>query len=160
MSRSVMGALPARTHHTNRANEETGGFLSGLLWGLGFAVVGAGVFLASGAAIATGAEDPDAWTVPMGFAALVLCALLGGLGIGLKCHNAVLPCALLLGCVLLGLGLVAALFFGNEARHALTLGLGLGASLGIRAGFVSLICASAALTTQIKGKLQAIPRHR
>jgi hypothetical protein len=82
------------------------------------------------------------------------------LGIGLKCPNAVLPCALLLGCILLGLGLVAGLFFGADARQALTLGLGLGASLGIRAGFVAMICAAAVLTQQIKDKIASQPRRR
>ena len=155
-----MGVLPAHTHKVNRTNEYAGGFLQGLLWGLGFALAGAVLSLFLGAVIANGAADPDALVMPFGFGALVICALAGGLGIGLKCPNAVLPCALLLGCILLGLGLVAGLFFGADARQALTLGLGLGASLGLRAGFVALICASAALTVQIKSKLREMPRHR
>ena len=160
MSRSVMGALPARTHKANRSREDTGGFLSGLLWGACFAVAGAVLSLLLGALVANGAADPDAWSLPLGFVALSVCALLGGLGIGWKTSNATLPCALLLGCILLGLGIVVSLFFGSEARQTLTLGLGLGASLGIRAGFVALICAAAVLTAQIKSKLQARPRRR
>lgn len=161
MSRSVMGALPARAQHkTNRTGEGSGGFLSGLIWGLCFAAAGAVTLLLLGALIASKAPDPDAWSMPLGLGALFACALLGGLGVGLKTSNAILPCALLLGCVLLGLGLLASLFFGSEVRQTLSLGLGLGASLGIRAGFVALICAAAVLTQQVKGKLQARPRHR
>ena len=160
MSRSVLGALPARTHTGKSSNEDTGGFLQGLLWGLGFALAGAVLSLFLGAVIANGAADPDALFLPFGFGALVICALAGGLGIGLKCPNAVLPCALLLGCILLGLGLVAGLFFEAEAREALTLGLGLGASLGLRAGFIALICAAAVLTQQIKDKITSQPRRR
>ena len=160
MSRSVMGALPARAHTGKSRNEDAGGFLSGLLWGLGFALAGAVLSLFLGAVIANGAADPDALVMPFGFGALVICALAGGLGIGLKCPNAVLPCALLLGCILLGLGLVAGLFFGADARQALTLGLGLGASLGLRAGFIALICAAAVLTQQIKDKITSQPRRR
>ena len=160
MSRSVMGALPARAHTGKSRNEDAGGFLSGLLWGLGFALAGAVLSLLLGAVIANGAADPDALFLPFGFGALVICALAGGLGIGLKCPNAVLPCALLLGCILLGLGLVAGLFFGADARQALTLGLGLGASLGLRAGFIALICAAAVLTQQIKDKITSQPRRR
>ena len=160
MSRSVMGALPARAHTGKSRNEDAGGFLSGLLWGLGFALAGAVLSLFLGAVIANGAADPDALFLPFGFGALVICALAGGLGIGLKCPNAVLPCALLLGCILLGLGLVAGLFFGADARQALTLGLGLGASLGLRAGFIALICAAAVLTQQIKDKITSQPRRR
>ena len=160
MSRSVMGALPARAHTGKSRNEDAGGFLSGLLWGLGFALAGAVLSLFLGAVIANGAADPDALFLPFGFGALVICALTGGLGIGLKCPNAVLPCALLLGCILLGLGLVAGLFFEAEAREALTLGLGLGASLGLRAGFVALICAAAALTQQMKEKIQSQPKRK
>jgi hypothetical protein len=155
-----MGALPARAHTGKSRNEDTGGFLSGLLWGLGFALAGAVLSLFLGAVIANGAADPDALFLPFGFGALVICALTGGLGIGLKCPNAVLPCALLLGCILLGLGLVAGLFFGADARQALTLGLGLGASLGLRAGFVAMICAAAVLTQQIKDKIASQPRRR
>ena len=160
MSRSVMGALPARAHTSKSRNEDTGGFLSGLVFGIGASLAGAVLSLLLGAAIANGATDPDALVVPFGFGALMLSALAGGLGVGLRCHSAVLPCALLCGCVLLGIGLVAGLFFGSETRQALTMGLGLGASLGIRAGFVAIMCASAALTAQIKSKLQARPRHR
>ena len=160
MSRSVMGALPARAHTGKSRNEDAGGFLSGLLWGLGFALAGAVLSLFLGAVIANGAADPDALFLPFGFGALVICALAGGVGIGLKCPNAVLPCALLLGCILLGLGLVAGLFFGADARQALTLGLGLGASLGLRAGFIALICAAAVLTQQIKDKITSQPRRR
>ena len=160
MSRSVMGALPARAHTRKSRNEDAGGFLSGLLWGLGFALAGAVLSLFLGAVIANGAADPDALFLPFGFGALVICALTGGLGIGLKCPNAVLPCALLLGCILLGLGLVAGLFFGVDARQALTLGLGLGASLGIRAGVVAIMCASAALTQQVKNKIKSQPKRK
>ena len=160
MSRSVMGALPARAHTSKSRNEDTGGFLSGLVFGIGASLAGAVLSLLLGAAIANGATDPDALVVPFGFGALMLSALAGGLGVGLRCHSAVLPCALLCGCVLLGIGLVAGLFFGSETRQALTMGLGLGASLGIRAGFVAIMCASAALTAQIKSKLRARPRHR
>ena len=160
MSRSVMGALPARAHTRKSRNEDAGGFLQGLLWGLGFALAGAVLSLFLGAVIANGAADPDALFLPFGFGALIICALTGGLGIGLQCKNAVLPCALLLGCILLGLGLVAGLFFEAEAREALTLGLGLGASLGLRAGFVALICAAAALTQQMKEKIQSQPKRK
>jgi hypothetical protein len=155
-----MGALPARAATGKSRNEDTGGFLSGILWGLGFALAGAVLSLFLGAVIANGAADPDALFLPFGFGALVICALAGGLGIGLQCKNAVLPCALLLGCILLGLGLVAGLFFGADARQALTLGLGLGTSLGLRAGFVAMICAAAVLTQQIKDKIASQPRRR
>lgn len=160
MSRSVIRALPTRTHNAKGSAEGTGGFLSGLLWGLGMSAAGAVLTLLIGAAIANACADPNALIPPLGFCALVVCALLGGMGIGLRCNAALLPCSLLLGCILLGLGIVVSLFFGSEARQTLTLGLGLGASLGIRAGFVALICAAAALTAQIKSKLQARPRHR
>ena len=160
MSRSVMGALPARAHTSKSRSEDTGGFLSGLVFGIGVSLAGAVLSLLLCAAIANSATDPDALVMPFGFGALVICALTGGVGIGLKCRDAVLPCALLCGCVLLGLGFVAGLFFGSETRQALTMGLGLGASLGIRAGFVAIMCASAALTAQIKSKLRARPRRR
>ena len=160
MSRSVMGALPARAHTSKSRNEDTGGFLSGLVFGIGVSLAGAVLSLLLGAAIANSATDPDALVMPFGFGALVICALTGGVGIGLKCQNAVLPCALLCGCVLLGMGIVAGLFFGSETRQALTMGLGLGASLGIRAGFVALICVAAGLTQQIKEKIHSQPKRR
>ncbi len=160
MSRSVMGALPARAHTTKGKREDTGGFVQGLVWGLGMSVAGSVIFLFLCAMIANAGNDPDALIAPLGFSAIVMCCLLGGLGVGLKCQNAVLPCALLLGCVLLGLGLAVGLLFGSEVRQALTLELGLGASLGVRAGFVAVLCAAAALTSQIKSKLQARPKRR
>ncbi len=160
MSRSVMGLLPAHAHKTKSKGQESGGFVQGLVWGLGMSVAGAAVTLFLGALIANASADPDALMIPFGFAALVVCCLLGGLGVGLRCHSAVLPCALLLGCVLLGLGIVAGLFYGSEARQTLTLSLGLGASLGIRAGFVAMMCASAALTQQIKEKIKSQPKRR
>ena len=160
MSRSVMGALPARTPRPTGKSEDTGGFVPGLILGLCLCAAVAVLALLLGALIAYKSSDPDALIAPLGFGALVLAALAGGLGVGLRCHSAVLPCALLCGCVLLGIGLVAGLFFGSETRQALTMELGLGASLGIRAGFVAIMCASAALTAQIKSKLQARPRHR
>ena len=160
MSRSVMGALPARAHTAKASKEDHGGFLPGLIWGLGISIAGAVLFLLAGAAVANACADPDVLIAPLGFGALVACALFGGIGVGLKTQNALLPCAMLCGCILLGLGLLLGLCFGGEARQTLTLGLGLGASLGIRAGFVALVCASAALTAQVKSKLQARPRHR
>ncbi len=138
MSRSVMGALPARTHRTTGKGEDTGGFVPGLILGLCLCAAVAVLSLLVGALIAYKSSDPDALIAPLGFGALVLAALAGGLGVGL----------------------FASLFFGADARQALTLGLGLGASLGIRAGVVAIMCASAALTAQIKSKLQARPRHR
>ena len=158
MSRSVMGALPARTHRTTGKSEDTGGFVPGLILGLCLCSAAAVLSLLAGTLIAYKSSDPDALIAPLGFGSLVLAALAGGLGVGLKCQSAVLPCALLLGCILLGLGLVAGLFFEAEAREALTLGLGLGASHGLRAGFVTLICAAAALTQQMKEKIQSQPK--
>ncbi len=160
MSRSVMGALPARTHRTTGKSEDTGGFVPGLIFGLCLCAAVAVLALLLGALIAYKSIDPDALIAPLGFGALVLAALAGGLGVGLRCNAAMLPCALLCGCIFVGAGLFASLFFGADARQALTLGLGLGASLGIRAGVVAIMCASAALTAQIKSKLQARPRRR
>ena len=134
--------------------------MQGLVWGLGMCAAVAVLSLLACALIAYRSSDPDALFIPLGFGALALSCLAGGLGVGLRCNHAVLPCALLCGCIFVGMGLVLGLFFGAEARQNLTLGLGLGASLGLRAGFVALICASAALTVQIKSKLREMPRHR
>ena len=157
MNRSLM---PARTHTAKTKPDAQGGFASGLVWGLILCAATALLLLLASALVATKSQDPDALIAPLGFGALVLSCLAGGIGIGLRCDAAVLPCAMLCGCIFVGAGLILGLFFGAEARQSLTLGLGLGASLGIRAGAVILFCAAAALTTQVKGKLQAIPRHR
>ncbi len=162
MNRSVRGMLPAHTHahtHTSKSNQATGGFVSGMLWGLGMCAAVAVLLLLACALIAYKSSDPDALIAPLGFGVLALSCLAGGLGVGLRCNHAVLPCAMLCGCAFVGTGLVLGLFFGAEARQAMTLGLGLGASLGIRAGAVALFCAAAALTTQVKGKLREMPRH-
>ena len=171
MNRSVRGVLPAHTHththththaqtHKVKSTESAGGFVQGLVWGLGMCAAVAVLSLLACALIAYRSSDPDALFIPLGFGALALSCLAGGLGVGLRCNHAVLPCALLCGCIFVGMGLVLGLFFGTDARQNLTLGLGLGASLGIRAGAVILFCAAAVLTTQVKGKLQAMPRHR
>ena len=163
MNRSTKGILPAHTHaqtHKVKSSESTGGFVQGLVWGLGMCAAVALLLLLACALIAYKSNDPDALIAPLGFGALAISCLAGGLGVGLRCHSAVLPCALLCGCIFVGMGLVLGLFFGAEARQAMTLGLGLGASLGIRAGAVILFCAAAALTTQVKGKLWEMPRHR
>ena len=167
MNRSVRGILPARaqahTHahtHKVKSTESSGGIVSGMLWGLGACALMAVLSLLVCALIAYKSGDPDALIAPLGFGALALSCLAGGMGVGLRCNHAVLPCAMLCGCAFVGAGLVLGLFFGADARQAMTLGLGLGASLGIRAGAVALFCAAAALTTQIKSKMREMPRHR
>ena len=163
MNRSVKGMLPAHTHahtHKVKSTESSGGIVLGMLWGLGACAAVAVLSLLVCALIAYKSSDPDALIPPLGFGALALSCLAGGMGVGLRCNHAVLPCAMLCGCAFVGAGLVLGLFFGTETRQAMTLGLGLGASLGIRAGAVILFCAAAVLTTQVKGKLQALPRHR
>lgn len=161
MNRSAMGILPARAHTPARASGNQGNFARGILWGMALCTLGGLGSLLAGALFAYLSPDPDALILPLGFGATVLSCLLGGLGVGLKCDSAILPCSLLCGCIYTGLGLLLGLFFGGELRQTLTLGLGLGASLGIRAGLVALFCASAVLTAQIKGKLAARPRrHR
>ena len=160
MNRSVKGILPARAHKAERA-QSGGSFAAGALWGMAFCTVGGIILLVAGALIAYFTPDPNALILPLGFGAMVLSCLLGGLGVGIKCDSAILPCSLLCACIYVGLGLLLGLFFGGELRQSLTLGLGLGASLGIRAGLVALFCASAVLTAQIKGKIAARPRrHR
>ncbi|MBQ7380002.1 MAG: hypothetical protein IJW70_10055 [Clostridia bacterium] len=163
MNRSAKGIIPVRTH-TNKGSPSRAAFgnnfTSGLLWGLALCFTSGFATLLIGALVAYLSPDPDAWIAPLGFGAMVLSCLLGGLGVGLKNDSAILPCSLLCGCIYVGLGLLLGLFFGSEARQSLTLGLGLGASLGIRAGLIALFCTSAVLTTQIKSKLQARPRRR
>ena len=154
--------LPAHTHahtHKVKSTESAGGFVQGLVWGLGMCALMAVLSLLLCALIAYKSGDPDALIPPLGFGVLALSCLAGGMGVGLRCNHAVLPCALLCGCAFVGAGLVLGLFFGADARQAMTLGLGLGASLGIRAGAVALFCAAAALTTQIKSKMREMPRH-
>ena len=163
MNRSVRGILPTHTHahtHKVKSTESSGGIVLGMLWGLGACAAVAVLSLLVCALIAYKSGDPDALIAPLGFGALALSCLAGGMGVGLRCNHAVLPCALLCGCAFVGAGLVLGLFFGADARQAMTLGLGLGASLAIRAGAVILFCAAAALTTQIKSKMREIPRHR
>lgn len=160
MNRSVKGILPARAHKAERA-QSSDSFASGALWGMVLCASGGLASLLLGALVAYFSPDPDALILPLGFGAMVLSCLLGGLGVGLRCNSAILPCSLLCACIYVGLGLVLGLFFGGELRQSLTLGLGLGASLGLRAGLVALFCASAVLTAQIKGKIAAKPRrHR
>ncbi len=160
MNRSAKGILPARVREAERA-QSSGSFASGALWGMAFCAVGGLILLVAGAVIAYYSPDPNALILPLGFGAMVLSCLLGGLGVGLKCDSAILPCSLLCGCIYIGLGLLLGLFFSGELRQTLSLGLSLGASLGIRAGLVALFCASAVLTAQIKGKIAARPRrHR
>ena len=158
MNRSVRSIIPARKHASSAPS--SGSFAAGLLWGLALCFAGGLIALLIGALIAYLSPDPDAWIMPLGFGAMALSCMLGGMGVGIKCESAVLPCALLCSCIYVGLGLLLGVFFGGELRQTLTLGLGLGASLGIRAGLAALICASAVLTMQLKSKLQARPRHR
>lgn len=160
MNRSIKGVLPARVR-SGGEKAAKGSFARGLLWGMAFCAVSGLAALLLGAAAASLSPDPNALVLPMGFGALVISCLLGGLGAGLGCGRAPLPCSLLCGCIYIGLGLLLGLFFGGELRQSLTLGLGLGASLGIRTGLVALFCASAVLTVQLKEKLQATrPRRR
>ena len=159
MNRSVKSMLPASTRKADKVTST--GFASGALWGMVLCASGGLASLLLGALVAYFSPDPDALILPLGFGAMVLSCLLGGLGVGLKCDSAILPCSLLCACIYVGLGLLLGLFFGGELRQTLSLGLGLGASLGLRAGLVALFCASAVLTTQIKGKIAARPRrHR
>ena len=160
MNRSVKGMLPARAHVKAKQSQPKGGFAQGLLWGMALCTLGGLASLLLGALIAYVSPDPDALIMPFGFGAMVLSCLLGGIGVGLKCDSAILPCSLLCGCIYTGLGLVLGLFFGSELRQTLTLGLGLGASLGIRAGAVALFCAAAVLSEQIKSKLSMRPHKR
>ena len=159
MNRSIKGILPAKSA---RASKETqgAGFASGVLWGMALCFASGLILLIIGAAVAYLSPDPDAWIMPLGFVAMVLSCLAGGIGVGYKCNTGILPCSLLCGCIYICLGLLLGLFFGTELRQSLTLGLGLGASLGIRAGLVALFCAAAILTAQIKSKLGARPRKR
>lgn len=161
MNRSVMHSslLPMRTHKKVQQSP-SGSFTGGLLWGMAFCCAGGFAAILLSALIAYLSPDPDALILPLGFGAMVLSCLLGGLGVGLKCDSALLPCSLLCGCIYIGLGLVLSLFFGSELRQALTLGLSLGAALGIRAGLVVLFCAGAVLTRQIRAKLHTPVRRR
>ncbi len=158
MNRLVKGMLPARAH-TERGASGTG-FASGVMVGtvLSLACTVASALLA--ALIAYLQSDPDALILPLGFAVAVLSPLVGGLGIGLKCKSGILPCALLCGCIYVGIGLLIGFLFFGTLRQTLSLGLGLGASLGIRAGLVALFCASAALTRQIRDKIGNQPKRR
>ena len=153
--------LPAHAKISAKTQPASHGFVSGILWGMAFCTSGGLAFLLLGSLIAFLSPDPDALIPPLGFGAMILSCLLGGIGIGLRCDQALLPCSLLCGCIYVGFGLLLGLLFGTELRQALTLGLGLVASLGIRAGLVALFCAAAVLTSQIKGKLSIRPkRHR
>lgn len=154
-----LSLIPTRARTKETARSESGGFASGILYGLAFCAVSGLAALILSAIIAYASPDPDALITPLGFGAMILSCLLGGVGVGLKCRSGVLPCALVTGCAYVGLGLLLGLFFGGELREALTLGLGLGASLGIRAGLVALFCAAAALIVQIKAKLASQPRR-
>lgn len=160
MNRTTKGLLPARVHKAEKA-QSSGSFAAGALWGMAFCAISGLALIFLGALIAYFSPDPDAWILPLGFGAMVLSCLAGGLGVGLRCDSGILPCSLLCACIYVGLGLLLGLFFGGELRQSLTLGLGLGASLGIRAGLVALFCASAVLTAQVKSKIAARPRrHR
>lgn len=152
--------LPMQARVREKNQPESGGLARGVLYGLAFCAVTALGSLLVAAAVAYASPDPDALTLPLGFGATVLCCLAGGLGVGLKARSGVLPCALVSGCAFVGLSLLLSTFFGGELRQSLTLGLGLGASFGIRAGLVVLFCAAAVLTSQIKEKLTSRPRRR
>ncbi len=154
MNSTIKGALPARTRAGRSAAESGGGFVRGLVWGLIACVASGVLLLLAGALIAYKSPDPDALIAPLGFGALVLACLLGGVGVGLGCRSGVLPCSVVLACTFLGLELVLSLLFGIKARQELSLGLGLGASLGLRTGLAALICAASVLSAQIKGKIQ------
>ena len=161
MNRSIRGALPAHAHTAKASKTNEGGFVHGLIAGGLCSIAATVLSLLLCALIAYNSSDPDALFAPLGIGCLVLACLAGGLGIGLRCHTAILPCATLCSCAFIGLGLLAGMFLGADTRQALSLGLGLGASLCLRAGEVALFCASAALTARVKGKLQEIPRrHR
>ena len=152
--------LPAQARAHQNSHPEGAGIVRGILSGSAFCAASALISLLLAAAIAYASPDPDALIAPLGFGATVLCCLAGGLGTGIGCRSGVLFCALLSGCAFVGISLLSGVFFGGEARQALTLGLGLGANLGIRAGLVALFCASAVLTSQVKEKLTNRPHRR
>lgn len=149
--------LPARMHARKTAEPTSTGFWRGIPAGLGASSITALCLLLLSAIIAYASPDPDALIAPLGFAGMILSCLAGGMGVGIGCRSGVLPCALLCSCAYLGLSLLLGLFFGGELRQSLTLGLGLGASLGIRAGLVALFCAAALLTAQVKDKFTNRP---
>ncbi len=150
--------LPARRSVSKKTEPTGAGFWRGVPAGLGASAVTALGLLLLFSIIAYASPDPDALIAPLGFAGIILSCLAGGVGVGLGCRSGVLPCALLCSCAYLGLCLLLGLFFGGELRQTLTLGLGLGASIGIRAGLCVLFCAAAVLTSVLHAKLRA-PRH-
>ena len=152
--------LPMQAHVREKSEPENGGLARGVLYGLAFCAVTALVSLLLAAVIAYASPDPDALIAPLGFGVMVLSCLAGGLGVGLGCRSGVLVSALLSGCAFVGLSLLLGVFFGGELRQSLTLGLGLGASLGIRAGLVVLYCAAALLTSLIPRQKQTRPHKR
>ncbi len=149
--------LPMQARTREKTRPESGGLVRGVLYGLAFCAVTALASLLAAAAIAYASPDPDALTLPLGFGAMVLSCLAGGLGVGLGCRSGVLVSSLLSGCAFVGLSLLLSMFFGSDLRQSLTLGLGLGASFGIRAGLIALFCAAAILTAQIKDKFSNRP---
>ena len=74
-------------------------------------------------AVAYANPDPDSLTTPLSMAVLGLTAMLGGLVAARRGQTASLLCGLLAGLLFTLLLLVLSLFFSDEARAQLTLGL-------------------------------------
>ncbi|MBQ9779649.1 MAG: TIGR04086 family membrane protein [Clostridia bacterium] len=106
-------------------------------------------------AVAYASPDPDSLTTPLSMGALGLTALLGGLVAARRGGSRPLVCGLLSGLLFNVLLLALSLFFGEDARQSLTLGLSSPLLWGLH-GAVVLI---AALGGKIGGRRPQKSKH-
>lgn len=127
------------TSSTERSSE--GGFsrvFTAALFALPVTAVIGLVLLLIVTAVAYANPDPDSLTTPLSMAVLGLSSLLGGLVAARRGQHKPLLCGGMLGLLFVLLLLVGSLFFSDEARESLTLGLPTPLLWGLHGGVVLL----------------------
>lgn len=130
----------ASDDHTSEGGTEAGfsRVFTAALFALPVTAVIGLVLLLIVTAVAYANPDPDRLATPLSLAALGLTSLLGGLVAARRGQQKPLLCGGMLGLLLVLLLLTASLFFSDETRELLTLGLSAPLTWGLRGGVVLL----------------------
>ncbi len=124
--RAPLGLPPSRSVRDESAGSRGGLLSTAFLSGLFGLAVSAGlglVLILAAAAAAYANADPDALIGPLGLAAVALSSLCGGFAAARHGRRAPLVCGLFSAFLMVLFLLTGNIFFGDETRAALTLGL-------------------------------------
>ena len=157
--RSERRQVPAASYTSTKEDASTEAglihVLSAALFALPVTAAVGLVLLLIVTAVACANPDPDSLTTPLSLAALGLTALLGGLVAARRGQSRSLLCGATLGLLLTLLLLGASLFYGEDMRQQLTLGVSSPVSWSLHGGVVLL----ASLGGKLGGRRKTSSKH-